>query len=67
MVFIYPKLLNNGKLQQSGKDKTINGVFAVVQWVKNPTAVAQDSIEVRVQSLSLVQWVKGSGIATTVA
>ena len=32
-----------------------------MQWFKNPTAVAQDAVEAWAQSL--VQWVKGSGVA----
>ena len=41
----------------------ISGVPAVVQWVKNLTAVSCVTAEAGVQSHSLVQWVKGSGIA----
>ena len=38
----------------------------MVQWVKNPTATAWVTVEAQVQFLSLVQWVKGSSIATAV-
>lgn len=33
-------------------------------WVKNPTAMAQVTVEVQVLSLAPVQWVEGSSIAT---
>ena len=36
-------------------------------WVKNPTAMAQVTVEVQVLSLAPVQWVEGSSIATAVA
>ena len=38
------------------------GVLAVVQWVKNPTAVVQSAGWIP----GLEQWAKGSGIATAV-
>ena len=38
------------------------GVLDVVQWVKNPTAVAWVAVVVQILSL-----VKGSGVATAVA
>ena len=39
----------------------ILGVTAVVQWVKNPTAAAQVTLEVQVQSMAS-QRVKGSAL-----
>ena len=39
----------------------------MVQWVKNPTAVAWVAEEVWVRSPAPVQWVKGSSIAACVA
>ena len=36
----------------------------MAQWVKNPTAVAWVTAEVSGSIPSLLQWVKGSGIAT---
>jgi len=39
----------------------------MVQWVKNPIAVAWVATEVQVRSPSLVQWVKGSSVAAAAA
>ena len=39
----------------------------MVQWIKNPPAAAWVAKEVQLSIPSLVQWVKGSGIAATVA
>ena len=36
------------------------------QWVKNPAAMAWVAVEAQFQSLTPVQWVKGSGIAKAV-
>ena len=42
----------------SVKTKTKTQVPPVVQWVKNPTAVALVAVELQVQSLVPEQWVK---------
>ena len=39
----------------------------MVQWVKNPTAVALVTAEVWVPAPRPAQWVKGSGVAAAVA
>ena len=44
-----------------------SGVSTLTQWVKHPIAVAWVTAEVWVRSSAPVQWVKGSGIVTTVA
>ena len=41
----------------------IRGAPTVVQWVKNPTAVAQIPVEAWVPSHFPAQWVKGCGVA----
>ena len=43
------------------------GVPAVAQWVKNPTAAARVVMEVWISIPGPVQWVKGSGVAVSVA
>jgi len=44
-----------------------SGVSTLTQWVKHPIAVAWVTAEVWVRSSAPVEWVKGSGIVTTVA
>ena len=39
----------------------------MVQWVKNPIAAAQVAVEVWVQSLAQVQWVRGSDVVTAMS
>ena len=39
----------------------------MAQWVKNPTSVAWVGAEAWVQPLARVQWIKGCGVAATVA
>ena len=57
-------------LRESVK-KQIPELPTMAQWVKNPTAAAQVTMEVQVQSPAwhsgLKGWVKGSGIASAVA
>ena len=39
----------------------------MAQWVKNPTAAAQVTVQVQVQFPSPVQWAKGSSVAAATA
>ena len=42
--------------------KVILGILAVVQWVKNPTAAAQVTVEMQVQSLAQHSGLKGQAL-----
>ena len=57
---------SKGKLYSLVKEWRGVAVPAVTQWVKNSTAVAQVTVEVRVQSLPDA-WVKGSEVVPAVA
>ena len=60
----YEKVYNLTTHEENANKNTVKWGSPVAQWVKNLTAAARVSVEVRVPSPDPAQWVKGCSFAT---